>query len=65
MTRPWFWSSRARRLTRSLAPQSAASTLGDLLEDGPLPRDYRKLPWCKVQRPIWPLDLEAEPGLII
>jgi hypothetical protein len=33
MTRPWFWTSRARRLTRSLAPQSAASTLGDLLEE--------------------------------
>ena len=24
--------------------------------DGPLPRDYAKLPWKKVQRPIWPLD---------
>lgn len=24
--------------------------------DGPLPRDYRKLPWAKVRRPIWPLD---------
>jgi microcystin degradation protein MlrC len=33
--------------------------------DGPLPRDYRKLPWRKVQRPIWPLDTETEPGLII
>jgi putative ABC transport system permease protein len=33
MTRPWFWTLRARRLTRSLSPQSAASTLGDLLEE--------------------------------
>ena len=24
--------------------------------DGALPRDYRKLPWRKIQRPIWPLD---------
>src|SRR6185436_738190 len=22
--------------------------------DGALPRDYRKLPWTKIQRPIWP-----------
>jgi microcystin degradation protein MlrC len=33
--------------------------------DGPLPRDYRKLPWQKVQRPIWPLDATTEPRLII
>ena len=33
--------------------------------DGPLPRDYKKLPWRKVQRPIWPLDVTAEPRLII
>src|SRR5947209_4889446 len=33
--------------------------------DGPLPRDYRKLPWQKVQRPIWPLDATMEPRLII
>jgi microcystin degradation protein MlrC len=32
--------------------------------DGPLPRDYRKLPYTKVQRPIWPLDEGAVPGLI-
>ena len=32
--------------------------------DGPLPRDYRKLPYTRVQRPIWPLDAEASPGLI-
>src|SRR5256885_15131683 len=24
--------------------------------DGALPRDYKKLPFAKVQRPIWPLD---------
>ena len=33
--------------------------------DGPLPRDYRRLPYRKIQRPIWPLDKEAEPGLIL
>ena len=33
--------------------------------DGPLPRHYAKLPWTKVQRPIWPLDAETKPGLII
>jgi microcystin degradation protein MlrC len=33
--------------------------------DGPLPRDYRKLPWRKIQRPILPLDAHAEPRLIL
>jgi microcystin degradation protein MlrC len=33
--------------------------------DGPLPRDYARLPWKKVQRPIWPLDATTEPRLII
>jgi microcystin degradation protein MlrC len=33
--------------------------------DGPLPRDYRKLPYQHVTRPIWPLDAEAAPGLIL
>jgi microcystin degradation protein MlrC len=33
--------------------------------DGPLPRHYAKLPWRKVQRPIWPLDATTEPRLII
>jgi microcystin degradation protein MlrC len=33
--------------------------------DGPLPRHYAKLPWTKVQRPIWPLDAETKPGLIV
>ena len=33
--------------------------------DGPLPREYRKLPYTRVQRPIWPLDAEAAPGLIV
>ncbi len=32
--------------------------------DGPLSRDYRKIPYSKVQRPIWPLDERTEPGLI-
>lgn len=33
--------------------------------DGPLPRDYRRIPYTRVQRPIWPLDEEAAPGLIL
>jgi microcystin degradation protein MlrC len=33
--------------------------------DGPLPRDYRKLPWQRVQRPIWPLDAETQPRLVL
>ena len=33
--------------------------------DGALPRDFRKLPWSKIERPIWPLDAETEPKLII
>lgn len=32
--------------------------------DGPLTRDYRKIPYQKVRRPIWPLDDHTEPGLI-
>ena len=32
--------------------------------DGPLPRSYKKLPYTKVRRPIWPLDEETKPGLI-
>jgi microcystin degradation protein MlrC len=32
--------------------------------DGPLSRDYRRIPYTKVQRPIWPLDSETAPGLI-
>src|SRR5438270_1039376 len=31
--------------------------------DGPLPRDYHKLPLRRIQRPIWPLDAVAEPRL--
>jgi microcystin degradation protein MlrC len=33
--------------------------------DGPLRRDYRKIPYTRVQRPIWPLDTEAMPRLIL
>jgi microcystin degradation protein MlrC len=32
--------------------------------DGPLSRDYRKIPYTRVVRPIWPLDQETRPGLI-
>ena len=33
--------------------------------DGPIPRDYTKIPYTRVQRPIWPLDTETRPGLIV
>ena len=33
--------------------------------DGPLPRDYRKLPWKRILRPIWPLDAQTEPRLVL
>ena len=32
--------------------------------DAPLTRDYRKVPYTRVQRPIWPLDEKTSPGLI-
>lgn len=32
--------------------------------DGPLSRDYSRIPYAKVQRPIWPLDEATTPGLI-
>ncbi|MCK1440550.1 M81 family metallopeptidase [Bradyrhizobium sp. 15] len=33
--------------------------------DGPLSLDYRKLPYKRVRRPIWPLDENTTPGLIL
>ena len=33
--------------------------------DGPIPKDIRRLPFQRVQRPIWPLDAVAEPLLIL
>jgi microcystin degradation protein MlrC len=32
--------------------------------DAPLARDYRRIAYTKVQRPIWPLDAETKPGII-
>ncbi|MBI3507380.1 MAG: M81 family metallopeptidase [Proteobacteria bacterium] len=32
--------------------------------DGPLSRDYRKIPFTRIQRPIWPLDEKTSPALI-
>jgi microcystin degradation protein MlrC len=32
--------------------------------DGPLSRDYRKIPFTRIQRPIYPLDLETAPSLV-
>ena len=31
---------------------------------GPIPRDYRQVPYTRVQRPIWPLDENVEPVLL-
>ena len=31
---------------------------------GPIPRDHRKVPYKRVQRPIWPLDENVEPVLL-
>ncbi|MGH7066847.1 MAG: M81 family metallopeptidase [Acetobacteraceae bacterium] len=33
--------------------------------DGPLDRDYRRIPYSRIMRPIWPLDAETTPGLIL
>jgi microcystin degradation protein MlrC len=33
--------------------------------DGPLARDYRKIPYTRIERPIWPLDERTTPGLIL
>lgn len=33
--------------------------------DGPLARDYTRIPYTRVQRPIWPLDAATSPGLIL
>jgi microcystin degradation protein MlrC len=33
--------------------------------DAPLARDYRRVPYAKIQRPIWPLDEITHPGLIL
>jgi microcystin degradation protein MlrC len=32
--------------------------------DGPLSRDYRRIPYTRVQRPLWPLDEHTSPGLV-
>jgi microcystin degradation protein MlrC len=32
--------------------------------DAPLARDYRRIAYTRVQRPIWPLDADTKPGLI-
>jgi microcystin degradation protein MlrC len=33
--------------------------------DGPLSRDHRKVPYTKIERPIWPLDAETRPALLL
>jgi microcystin degradation protein MlrC len=32
--------------------------------DGPLSRDHRRIPYTKVERPVWPLDSATSPALI-
>ncbi len=41
-----------------------AATVLYIDTDGPIPRDYRTIPYQNVQRPLWPLDADAVPGLI-
>ncbi len=33
--------------------------------DAPLNRDYTKIPYTRIARPIWPLDAHTTPGLIL
>jgi microcystin degradation protein MlrC len=33
--------------------------------DGPMIRDYRRIPYTRINRPVWPLDEIAEPGLVL
>lgn len=33
--------------------------------DGPLSRDYRKVPYTRISQPIWPRDEITQPGLIL
>jgi len=33
--------------------------------DGPLSRNYARIPYTRIMRPIWPLDEETSPGLIL
>lgn len=33
--------------------------------DGPLSRDHRKVPYTRIQRPIWPLDADTRPQLLL
>jgi len=32
---------------------------------GPIPRDHRQVPYTRLQRPIWPLDEQVSPALIV
>jgi len=33
--------------------------------NGPIPRDHRKVPYTRIQRPIWPLDESVQPVLLV
>ena len=33
--------------------------------NGPIPRDHRKVPYTRIQRPIWPLDDAVLPTLLV
>jgi hypothetical protein len=28
-------------------------------------RDYRRIPYTRINRPVWPLDEVTEPGLVL
>jgi microcystin degradation protein MlrC len=32
---------------------------------GPIPRDHRKVPYTRIQRPIWPLDEAVAPVALV
>jgi microcystin degradation protein MlrC len=62
---------RARKLVVVKSTNHFMAAFGPIAEkviyvdaDGPLARDYRKIPYRRVTRPIWPLDSETRPGLI-
>ena len=66
---------RARRAKKLVVVKSTNHFMGNfgpiakqviyVDSDGPLRRDYRKIPYTRVQRPIWPLDEETTPVLLL
>jgi microcystin degradation protein MlrC len=75
MASPRHWPSPGSRSRKLLVVKSTnrfmaafgpiAARVVYVESDGPLRRDYRIVPYRKVQRPIWPLDEVTYPGLIV